>query len=60
MTLDEQVEEAVWLMTLDLERGTQDYLGQVTELNGLIWEQVRPGPGGISTDYWLMTVEYLG
>ena len=60
VSLDEQVAEAMLMMTIDLERGTQDYLGQVNELNGLIWEQVRPGPGPVSTEYWLMSVEYLG
>ena len=33
VSLDEQVAEAMLMMTIDLERGTQDYLGQVNELN---------------------------
>ena len=60
VTLDEQVTAAMMLMVDDLEQGTQDNLGRVTELNAAIWEQVKPGPGAAPVDYWLMTVEYLG
>ena len=60
VTLDEQVTAAMMLMVDDLELGNRDNLARVTELNAVIWEQVKPGPGEAPVEYWLMSVEYLG